>query len=89
MSSVDRAVQAVSDARDLCLSLERAFAGPHALELLRAGRVRELSYREIRIGLGLAWAAGDVALVRAALSALPADRVGADSDLAALRDASR
>jgi hypothetical protein len=33
----ERAIRAVSDARDLCLSLKRAFVGPRALERLRAG----------------------------------------------------
>jgi hypothetical protein len=72
----------------LCLSLQRAFLGPRALDELRAGRARSLTAPELRIGLGLAWAAGDVALVRAALASLPAHAIAADPTLQAFRDAS-
>jgi len=41
------------------------------------------------VALGLAWAARDLALVRAALSGLPADRIAADSVLSTFRDATR
>jgi hypothetical protein len=41
------------------------------------------------IALGLAWAAGDLALVRAALASLPAEHVAADVTLSAFRDAAR
>jgi hypothetical protein len=80
-------VRATSAARDLCLSLQRAFVGPRALELLRADRVAALSPVELRVALGLAWAAGDLALVREALASLPVDRLVADPALFAFLDA--
>jgi hypothetical protein len=43
---------------------------------------------ELRIALGLAWAAGDLALVRAAVAGLPAEVIAADATLQAFRDAS-
>ncbi len=88
MTHAERAVLATSQARDLCLSLQRAFLGPRALEELRAGRARSLTPAELRVGLGLAWAAGDLALVRAALASLPAHAIDADPTLPAFRDVS-
>jgi hypothetical protein len=76
-----------SQARDLCLSLQRAFVSPRALELLRADRGALLSPVELRVGLGLSWAAGDLALIRRALGSLPADRIAADPALVAFLDA--
>lgn len=43
----------------------------------------------LRVALGLAWAARDVALVRAALACLPAERVAADPVLSAFADVTR
>ena len=87
MTRVERAVLATSQARDLCLSLQRAFIGPRALERLRANEAAQLSDAELRVALGLAWAAGDLALLRDGLAGVPADRVAADPVLAAFRDA--
>jgi len=87
VTPAERAVRATSQARDLCLSLQRVFAGPRALELLRADRGALLSPIELRVGLGLAWAAGDLTLIRKALASLPADRIAADPALAAFLDA--
>ena len=56
---------ATSQARDLCLSLQRAFVGPRALQRLRADEAALLPPAELRVALGLAWAAGDLSLVRA------------------------
>jgi len=78
---------ATSQARDLCLSLQRAFAGPRALQQLRAGDAALLPPAELGVALGLAWAAGDIPLVRRALACLPADRIAADSALSAFLDA--
>jgi hypothetical protein len=64
------------------LSLRRAFVGPRALAALRAGEAERLRPEELEVGLGLAWAAGDLALIRLALAALPADRIEADAILA-------
>ena len=89
MTRAERAVLATSQARDLCLSLRQAFIGPRALERLRAGEASGLSTTELRIGVGLAWAEGDFALVRAALTGLPRDRIAADPVLSAFRDAAR
>ncbi len=86
MTSAERAVLATSQARDLCLSLQRAFAGPRALESLRAGQAVRLAPMELHIALGLAWAGRDLSLVRAALASLPADRIAADPVLSAFRD---
>ena len=80
---------ATSQARDLCLSLQRAFLGPRALERLRTGHASLLTPGELRIALGLAWAAGDLALVRAAFADLSADRIAPDATLMAFLDASR
>ncbi len=89
MTPAERAVRASSQARDLCLSLQRAFVGPRALEGLRADRAALLPPAELRVALGLAWAAQDLALVRRALASLPADRIAADPVLAAFLDAAR
>jgi tetratricopeptide (TPR) repeat protein len=80
-TAMARAVLAASQARDLCLSLRRSFVGPRALECLRAGEADRLEPAELLIALGLAWAAGDLALVRSALASLPGDRVAADAAL--------
>ncbi len=87
MTRAERAVLATSQARDLCLSLRRAFAGPRALARLRAGEAAALGPDELRLALGLAWAAGDLSLVRAGLASLSSDRIEADSILSALLDA--
>jgi hypothetical protein len=87
VTPAERAVLATSQARDLCQSLQRAFIGPHALASLRQEHAGQLGAVELRIGLGLAWAAGDLALVRSALAGVPPDRVAADPVLAAFRDA--
>ena len=89
MTAAERAVLATSQARDLCLSLQRAFVGPRALEWLRAGRAALLAPAELRVALGLAWAARDFSLVRAALASLPADRIAADATLSAFLDVTR
>lgn len=88
MTPAERAIRATSDARELCLSLQRAFLGPRALDRLRAGRASTLTREELRVGLGLAWAAGEVELIRAALGQLAAESVDADPALVALRDVS-
>jgi len=89
VTPAERAVLATSQARDLCLSLHRAFVGPRALECLRADQAVLLTPAELRVALGLAWASRDLALVRGALASLSADRIDADSVLSALRDATR
>jgi hypothetical protein len=89
VTPAQRAVLATSQARDLCLSLRRAFVGPRALERLRADEAAMLAPGELRVAVGLAWAAGDVSLVRAALASLPADRIAADPALTAFLDATR
>ena len=89
MTLAERAVLATSQARDLCLSLQRAFVGPRALQRLRANEAVLLAPAELRVALGLAWAASDIPLVRAALARLPADRIAADPVLAAFLDATR
>jgi hypothetical protein len=89
MTPAGRAVLATSQARDLCLSLQRAFVGPRALEALRSGRANALGPAELGIALGLAWAAGDVALIRATLVSLPAERISIDPVLSAFQDVSR
>ena len=88
MTPAEEAILAASQARDLCLALRRAFVGPLALGTLRAGKAETLSPDELRIAIGLAWAAGEGTLVRAALAALPPGRVAADPVLAAFRAAS-
>ena len=89
MTAAERAVLETSQARDLCLSLQRAFVGPRALERLRADQAPRLAPAELRIALGLAWAARDLPLVRAALARLSPDRVAADPVLSAFLDATR
>ena len=89
MTHAERAVLATSQARDLCLSLQRAFVGPPALARLRANPDVSLSPTELRVALGLAWAQGDIALLRAALARLPASRFADDPALSAFRDVAR
>lgn len=89
MTPAERAVLATSQARDLCLSLQRAFVGPRALDGLRADQAVLLTPVELRVALGLAWAARDLTLVRGALARLPADRIAADPTLSAFRDVTR
>ena len=89
MTPAERAVLATSQARDLCLSLQRAFVGPRALECLRADQAVLLTPAELRVALGLAWAARDLVLVRAALASLSADRIVVDPVLSAFHDATR
>ena len=89
MTPAERAVLATSQARDLCLSLQRAFVGPRVLERLRSDQAALLTPPELRVALGLAWAARDLALLRAALASLPAERIAADPALSAFRDATR
>ena len=89
MTAAERAVRATSQARDLCLSLQRAFVGPRALERLRADQAALLGPTELRVALGLAWAALDLSLVRAALARLSPDRIAADPVLSAFLDATR
>ena len=89
MTPAERAVLATSQARDLCLSLHRAFVGPRALECLRADQAALLTPAELRVALGLAWASRDLDLVRAALASLSAERIAADAVLAAFRDVTR
>ena len=86
MKDIEPAIRATSQARALCLSLQRAFLGPRALAALRAGRADTLRPVELRVGLGLAWAAGDTALIRSTLRRLAPEAVAADPVLAALRD---
>jgi hypothetical protein len=74
---------------NLCLSLQLALVGPRIMECLRADQVLLLAPVELRVALGLAWAAGDLALVRGALASLSADRIAADPALSAFRDVTR
>ncbi len=87
MTRAERAVLAASRARDLCLSLRRAALGRPALERLWAGGAAELRADHLHLALGLAWAAGDHALVRQALAALPPDRIRRDAVLATFQAA--
>ena len=89
MKDIGPAIRATSEARDLCLSLKRAFVGPRAVARLQAGEAALLSAEELRVGLGLIWAAGDVGLIREAVAHLAADRLECDAVLTALREASR
>jgi hypothetical protein len=89
MTPAERAVLATSQARDRCLALQRAFVGPRALEALRSGRTDALGPAELGIALGLAWAAGDMVLMRATLATLPAERIAGDPVLSAFQDVSR
>jgi hypothetical protein len=87
MTRAERAVLTASRARALCLSLRRAYAGPRALERLRAGEAGALSPDELRLALGLAWAAGDAALMRRTFERLPRAVVKRDPVLGALEAA--
>ena len=89
MTAAERAVLGTSQARDLCLSLRRAFVGPQALESLRVGQAAGLGLTELRVALGLAWAAGNLPLVRAALACLQAERIAADPVLLTFLDVTR
>ena len=89
MTAAERAVLATSQARDLCLSLQRAFVGPRALDALRADQATRLTTADLRLALGLAWAAGNFPLVRAALACLPAERIAADPVLLTFLDVTR
>jgi hypothetical protein len=89
VTPAERAVLATSQARDLCLSLQRAFVGPRALGRLRADQAALLTPAELRVALGLAWAARDLTLVRSTLASLPADRITVDPVLSAFRDVTR
>ena len=89
MTRAERAVLATSQARDLCLSLHRAFVGPRALECLSADQAVLLTPAELRVALGLAWASRDLTLVRGALASLPDDRIAADPVLSAFHDVTR
>jgi hypothetical protein len=89
MTPAERAVLATSQARDLCLSLQRAFVGARALDRLRSNEAALLAPVELRIALGLAWVAQDFSLVRSSLASLPADRIAADPTLSAFFDVTR
>jgi len=89
VTPAERAVLATSQARDLCLSLHRAFVGPRALECRRADRAVLLTPAELRVALGLAWASRNVTLIRSALASLSADRIAADPALSAFLDVTR
>ena len=89
MTRAERAVLASSQARDLCLSLQRAFIGPRALERLTGGEAAALTLVELHAALGLAWAAGNLRLVRDALARLPMDRIAGDAVLSAFADVAR
>ena len=87
MTGAERAVLAASQARDLCLSLRRAFRGPPTVARLRAGAATDLDDDDLVLALGLVWASGDMTLVRRTLAELDPVRVAADPSLAPLRDA--
>ncbi|HEY7362766.1 MAG TPA: hypothetical protein VIE37_01560 [Methylomirabilota bacterium] len=89
MTAAERAILAASQARDLCLSLRRAFRGPTAVVRLRAGTGADLDHDDLVLALGLAWASGDIELVRRALGQLDQIRVAADPSLSAFQDAVR
>lgn len=89
MTAAERAILATSQARDLCLSLRRAFRGPSAVARLRAGTGAELDHDDLVLALGMVWADGDVELVRRTLGPLDPIRVAADPGLSALLDAVR
>ena len=89
MTDAERAIFSAARARELCLSLERAFVGPTAIARLRAGETTALRPRELEIALGLAWAAGEIELIRQALSSLPTNRIDDDPVLATFRDVTR
>jgi len=48
-----------------------------------------LTPSELHVALGLAWAMGELALVRAALADLPVEDIAGDPALLAFRDATR
>ena len=52
MTAAERAVLAASQARDLCLSLRRAFRGPPALARLHAGAATDLDQDDLVLALG-------------------------------------
>jgi hypothetical protein len=89
VTRAERAVLATSQARDLCLSLQRAFVGRRVLESLGKAQSARLTPMELRVGLGLAWAERDLSLIRAALAHLPADRIATDPVLSAFADVAR
>jgi hypothetical protein len=89
VTPAERAVLATSQARDLCLSLHRAFVGPRALECLRADQAVLLTPAELRVALGLAWASRNVTLMRSALASLSDARIAADPALPAFLDVTR
>jgi hypothetical protein len=62
---------------------------PRALQRLHAGEAALLSPAELRVALGLAWAAGDILPAAHALASLPTDRIAADPVLSAFLDATR
>lgn len=88
MTELEQAIRRTSEARELCLSLKRAFLGPAALERMRAGEAAQLSDDALRVGLGVAWQAGDLELMRRVFERLAAARVQADPVLAAFREVS-
>ena len=89
MTRAEQAVLATSHARDLCLSLQRAFLGPKVLEVVRLGQSARLTSVELRVALGLAWVERDLSLMRAALARVPSDRIASDPALAAFADLAR
>jgi hypothetical protein len=86
VTAAERAVLSTSQARALCLSLQRAFVGPRALASLRTGQAARLTATELRVALGLAWASEDLPLLRDALASLPPDRIATDPALLAFLD---
>jgi hypothetical protein len=89
MTPAERAILAASQARDLCLSLRRAFRGPSAVARLRAGTAADLDHDDLVLALGLVWASGDIALTRRALDQPDPIHVAADPSLSAFQDAVR
>jgi hypothetical protein len=89
VTRAERAVLATSQARDLCLSLQRAFVGRRVLGSLDKGQSARLTPMELRVALGLAWAERDLSLIRAALAHLTADRIATDPVLSAFADVAR
>ncbi len=89
MTAAERAILAASQARDLCLSLRRAFRGPSAAARLRAGTGADLDHDDLVLALGLVWASGDITLVRRVLDQLDPIRVASDPSLSAFQDAVR
>jgi len=89
MTDIEDAIRQTSEARELCLSLKRAFLGPAALERMRDGQAAGLTDDALRVGLGLAWEAGEVELMRRVFRRLAGARIQADPVLAAFREATR